>query len=246
MQEQNKKPIALDAYEKLAERFAKISDSKLENAYLDRPAVLSMLPSVRGRVALDAGCGSGAYSEWLRDHGAEVIAVDASPAMARITQERLGPGSRVYQADLARPLAFLSAGAVDIILSSLTLSYLEDLDGVYKEFHRVLRDRGCLVVSIGHPWAEFKYTKNENYFETEILSMEWRGFGEPYVEVPWYRKSLTAVLRPLCRQGFLIDDIFEPRPVREGKDVDPEVYERLSRYPGFFCFRAIKARGVQS
>lgn len=241
MNERSKEPIAQDAYEKLAERFSKLSDAKLENAFLDRPAVRSFLPPLGGRVVLDAGCGSGTNSEWLREKGAEVIAVDASPSMVRITRDRLGEGARVHRADLEGPLNFVRAEEVDVILCSLTLSYLKDLRAVYAEFHRVLRDAGHLVASIGHPWAEFKYTKNENYFETEILSMEWRGFGEPHVEVPWYRKSLTDVLRPLCQQGFLIDDFIEPRPIPEGREKDPEMFDRLSRYPGFLCFRAIKA-----
>lgn len=67
-------PIALEAYEKLAERYAALIDTKAENAYYERPATLSLLPDVKGKRVLDAGCGSGLYSEWLLDHGAEVEA----------------------------------------------------------------------------------------------------------------------------------------------------------------------------
>jgi SAM-dependent methyltransferase len=237
-------PISRDAYDLLAERYAELSGSKLENAYLDRPATLSLLPPVRGRVVLDAGCGPGAYAEWLQQEGASVIAFDVSPKMVELARRRLAPGTEVYEADLSKPLTFAGDKTVHIVLCALTMSYIKELGPVYREFNRVLKPAGHAVISIGHPWMEFKFTKNDNYFETEVLSCEWRGFGKPHVHVPFYRKSLTDVFRPLCQSGFQIEDFVEPRPVPEGKEVDPKTYEQLSRKPGFLCFRAVKTKDV--
>jgi len=75
------KPIAFDAYESLADAYAARIDTKPHNAYLERPATLSLLPEVKGKRVLDAGCGPGVYSEWLLKHGANVVAVDVSPRM---------------------------------------------------------------------------------------------------------------------------------------------------------------------
>ena len=74
----NQKPIALDAYETLAESYAARVDTKPHNAYYERPATLSLLPQVKGKRVLDAGCGPGVYAEWLVEHGAEVVAFDVS------------------------------------------------------------------------------------------------------------------------------------------------------------------------
>lgn len=60
--QEGEKPIALDAYEALAERYAALVDSKAENAYCERPATLSLLPDIEGKRVLDAGCGPGSYS----------------------------------------------------------------------------------------------------------------------------------------------------------------------------------------
>lgn len=38
---EEKKPIALDAYEKLADAYAEMIETKPHNAYLERPATLS-------------------------------------------------------------------------------------------------------------------------------------------------------------------------------------------------------------
>src|SRR5687768_2819173 len=101
------KPIAFDAYETLAEAYAAAIDTKPHNAYYERPATLSLMPEVKGKRVLDAGCGPGIYSEWLIEHGAEVVAVDASPKMIELAKQRLGPTTDVRQADLSKPLTFL-------------------------------------------------------------------------------------------------------------------------------------------
>jgi 2-polyprenyl-3-methyl-5-hydroxy-6-metoxy-1,4-benzoquinol methylase len=53
------RPIALEAYEELAESYAALVDTKPHNALYERPATLSLLPEVRGKRVLDAGCGPG-------------------------------------------------------------------------------------------------------------------------------------------------------------------------------------------
>jgi hypothetical protein len=77
-------PIALAAYDALAESYAALVDTKPHNAYYERPVTLSLLPDVSGKRVLDAGCGPGVYAEWLVRQGAEVVAVDVNEKMVRI------------------------------------------------------------------------------------------------------------------------------------------------------------------
>ena len=86
----NDKPIALDAYEILAESYASVVDTKPHNAYYERPATLSLLPEVNGKRVLDAACGPGVYCEWLLSRGAEVVALDASSRMVELAKQRVG------------------------------------------------------------------------------------------------------------------------------------------------------------
>lgn len=237
------KPLALEAYERLAERFARIADDKLENAYLDRPATFSLLPDVAGKLVVDAGCGAGAYSEELLRRGAEVIAFDVSPKMVEQARKRLGDTVKVLVADFSGPLDFLKDESVDVVICGLAISYVEDPGLAYAEFYRALKAGGHLVVSTGHPWTEMRFSKTGNYFESEVLSLEWRSFGEPYVEVPWFRKPLTDILEQLFEKGFLLDRFLEPKPVPEGRSKDPETFDERCRLPGFLCFRALKPEG---
>lgn len=237
------KPIALKAYEKLAERYAALIDTKPHNAYYERPATLSLLPSVRGKRVLDAGCGPGAYVQILVKRGAKVVGVDISPKMLRLARERVGSKVEFHQADLAKPMKFLKGGSFDIVISTLAIPYIRNLAPLFKEFYRVLKNPGVLVFSDGHPFGDYllfkKRRKAKSYFKTELVGLTWRGFGIP-VYIPGYRRPLNALLNPLIEAGFILDHIVEPLPTEEFKKADPKRYRQLMRMPGFICMRARK------
>ena len=235
-----KRPIAQEAYDELAEAYAALVDTKPHNAYYERPATLSLLPDVTGKLVLDAGCGPGVYSEWLTAHGADVVAIDANETMVGLAKWRLGDTAAVFQADLEAPLDFLVSASVDLIISALVLDYVEDWEYTFKEFYRLLRPGGCLVFSIGHPFQEFDLHRQTcNYFQVERVEYGWRGFGKP-VDMPSYRRPLSAAINPLLEAGFILDKIIEPLPTPEFALKDPEGYEELIHNPGFLCLRAVK------
>jgi SAM-dependent methyltransferase len=236
----NDKPISLDAYEILAESYASVVDTKPHNAYYERPATLSLLPEVGGKRVLDAACGPGVYAEWLLARGAEVVGLDASPKMIELAKRRLGPTADVRQADLTKPLTFLDSESFDVVLSSLTLHYIKDWQSLFREFHRVLRPGGHFILSVGHPFFDYTYFKSSNYFETELVGSEWRGFETVKVYMPTFRRSLEATLNPLMETGFHLEKILEPRPTEEFKKADPEDYEELMQQPSFLCICARK------
>lgn len=242
---ETEKPIALDAYEELAELFAALVDTKPHNAFYDRPATLSLLPAVEGRRVLDAGCGPGAYAEWLVLHGAEVVAFDASEKMVRFARERLAGRARVLHADFSRPLDFLEDASFDIVLSALALDYVKDWRRVFAEFHRVLRAPGHLVFSIEHPFDSYRRHKEaESYLKTELVRYDWRGFGGVPVSVPAYRRPFSEVVNPLIETGFRVERLLEPLPTEEFKKAEPVEYEKLCREPAFLCVRAAKLEEV--
>ncbi len=232
-------PLALDAYEELAEAYAARIHTKPHNAYYDRPATLSLLPDVQGKRVLDAGCGPGAYAELLVDRGAEVVALDVSPRMVAHARQRLGARATVLQADFGQPLDLLQDASFDVVLSALALEYVRDWHAVFREFHRLLRRPGYLVFSVGHPFADFVRHGEGNYFDTELVEEEWTGFGAP-ARVRFYRRSLQDVLNPLLEVGFVLERILEPRPTEEFQQAAPDDYQELCCKPGFLCVRAAK------
>jgi SAM-dependent methyltransferase len=235
----DEKPIAYDVYEKLAEHYAARIDTKAENAYCERPGILALMPNVEGKRILDAGCGPGTYTVWLVEHGAGVVGVDVSPNMVKLARGRLGERAEIVLADLRKPLDFIDDQSFDGIMSSLVLHYMEDWDSLFVEFHRILRNPGFMVFSVGHPFTDFNIAGGKDYFSTELLIDTWRGFGIT-VKMPSYRRPLEEMIRPIAAAGFVIDSITEPRPMETCKEQDPRAYARLSQRPGFVCFRVRK------
>jgi SAM-dependent methyltransferase len=232
-------PMALEAYERLADDFAALVETKAHNAYYERPATLSLLPDVAGRRVLDAGCGPGVYAEWLLARGAGVVCLDVSERMVAIARERLGGRAVVHKADLDVPLGFLDDASFDIVLAALVVDYVRDWRSLFGEFHRVLRPGGFLVLSLDHPFSDFLCRRMTNYFDTEVVECTWRGFRNP-VPVRSLRRPLGELVGALVESGFAIDRFLEPLPTDEFKTADPEEYERLMRRPGFLCVRARK------
>jgi SAM-dependent methyltransferase len=236
------KPIALDAYERLAPSYAAAVDTKPHNAYYERPATLSLLPPVGGMRVLDAGCGPGVYSAWLLEHGAEVVAVDVSPKMVELARIRTRGRAEFHVADLASPVGFLDSNSFGLVVAPLVLEYIEDWRPTLREFFRLLAPGGCLVLSVSHPFSDFTYFGSDRYFETELVASQWKGFHPLRVLMPSYRRSLEETLNPLLESGFWLDRVLEPRPTADFRTADPRHFEELSRQPCFLCVRALKPR----
>jgi SAM-dependent methyltransferase len=230
-------PMALEAFESLADDFAVLAETKAHNAYYGRPATLSLLPDVSGLRVLDAGCGPGIYAEWLLDRGADVVGVDVSERMVALAGERLGGRGEFVRADLDAPLDFLEDASFDLVLAPLVIDYVREWGPMFRELHRVLRPDGLLVFSVEHPFSDFSYRHMSNYFDVEVVECTWRGFRKP-VPVRSLRRPLGRLLNALIEAGFVIDRFHEPRPTEAFREADPEDYVKLMRRPGFLCIRA--------
>jgi SAM-dependent methyltransferase len=242
---ETEKPAGLSSYEQFADRYAASILTKPHNAYYDRPNTLSLLPEVAGLHILDAGCGPGVYSEWLLENGtAYVYAIDVTPRMIELAQERLvGRFSERFHAriaDLLKPLDFLADAQVDVVICPLVLDYIPDWRVPFREFYRVLKPGGVFVASFDHPAAPTETTPIETYFAVEFFEAYWRGFGEPYPLVKGYRRPLGEVLNPLLEVGFHLQQVLDMQPVAELQAIDPEEYQKLTTLPGFLAWRAVK------
>jgi SAM-dependent methyltransferase len=223
-------------YDAIACRYAAGVDERPWNALYERPATLALLPDVRGKDILDAGCGPGWYTDWLARNGAHVVAIDCSHRMVRLADERLGGRARVMQGDVSNLRNLLLSEAFDVILSSLVLHYLADLTETFREWARLLRPRGTLVFSTHHPIHRASLLQ-PGYLCTELIEEEWGWLGE---KMRYYRRPLRDLTEPLTDAGLVIERISEPTPNEALKTKDPKGYDLLCRLPAFIFVRARK------
>ena len=229
----------LAAYETMAEHYSRMIEYKPHNAYYDRPNTLSLLPDVRDKNVLDAACGPGKYAEILLQGGATVIGFDLSPKMVALARERNGDRGEFFVHDLGHPMEMFEDETFDIVLCALALHYIPDWTPAIKEFHRVLKPSGSLVISIEHPFFEYLFFASEKYFQVENVKCTWDSYGKP-VEVNSFRRSLQDCIQPLTENGFYLDKLLEPLPTREFEKADPKHFAELNLFPAFMCMRAIR------
>jgi len=123
---------ATKAWEQLTQAEAKVSrirQTVREGRDRMRATMLSRLPDdLTGRRVLDAGCGTGAMSAELARRGAEVVAVDISPQLVSIAEDRLPaalrPQVRFHAGDMTDP----ALGHFDFVMAMDSLIYYRASD----------------------------------------------------------------------------------------------------------------------
>jgi ubiquinone/menaquinone biosynthesis C-methylase UbiE len=116
----------------------------------EQPIVHALLEAEPVGTALDAACGTGRHTAKLAELGHYVIGVDTSDEMLAVARQKVRAAE--FRRGLLEDLP-VADGSVDLITCSLALTHVSDLVPVMKEFARVLRPGGRVVLSDIHPWA---------------------------------------------------------------------------------------------
>jgi ubiquinone/menaquinone biosynthesis C-methylase UbiE len=182
-----------------------------------------LLGNVAGKRILDLGCGDGQAAVAFTLRGATTIAVDSSVRMldrARTLAEQAGVRVEWHQGDVA-DLAFVRAESIDIVFSAYSLGEVGDLHRVFRQVHRVLKNRGAFVFSYEHPIdlcvgrappdtpaTPINRVVRMPYFTDDPVTVE--RDGQP---IRLYVRTVSEVFYALTRGGFRVEVLAEPRPL---------------------------------
>lgn len=195
-------------YDTFASHYAADNESNLVNSHYERPAMLKLLGDVSGEKVLDAGCGAGPLAAELGSKGAIVSGFDASSEMIAIARRKLGPSVDLRVEELGAELPY-SNESFDCVAASLVLHYLEDWGPALAELHRVLRQRGRLVLSVHHPFVYRLMFPERDYFATA----EWTStstFMGTDAELTYWHRPLHAMTSAFAEAGFEVVTLDEP------------------------------------
>ena len=166
-------------------------------AYRDLPAIFGA--HVRGRKALDFGCGTGRSTRFLRQLGFEVTGVDIAEDMIRKAREldpsgdyRLLPSDQVRGDDLGS----LPSGTYDLAMAAFTFDNIAGWDNkvrILPDLGGLLERDGRLVVIVSRP---------------EIYTHEWASFSTKDFPENQAARSGDKV-------RIIVTDHADPRPVED-------------------------------
>jgi ubiquinone/menaquinone biosynthesis C-methylase UbiE len=145
--ESSKNPGARDFFDGLAGGWAaRYSNDPAMAERLQRFAKALASRIVRGATLLDYGCGAGVIASHLAGLGYRLTGCDISAEMiASASAHASSPEIRWDVCD--GPLPY-EAEEFDAIISSSVLEYVIDLEGTIREFRRVLRPGGWLLITV--------------------------------------------------------------------------------------------------
>jgi ubiquinone/menaquinone biosynthesis C-methylase UbiE len=165
----------------------------------EEPIVHGLLAGLPVGVALDAACGTGRHAAHLVALGHQVIGVDATTAMLVIAR------AKVPEADLREGRLEdlpLEDDSVDLITCALALTHVPDLGPVLREFARVLRSGGTVVLSDIHPFNTALGASLAGFPGADITQ------GIPYVVNRFH--PLSSYIRAFNEAGLSIAECIEP------------------------------------
>jgi ubiquinone/menaquinone biosynthesis C-methylase UbiE len=107
---------------------------------------------IRDGIVVDVGCGTGRHWNKLYEKKpARLFGYDVSSGMLEILRMKY-PDANTYLLDSQR-LKGLGDDSCDLVISTLTVAHIPNLEISLREWHRVLRPGGHMVITDYHPRA---------------------------------------------------------------------------------------------
>lgn len=138
------------------------------------------------KIVLDLASGEGYGSNLLSNHAKEVIGVDISAGAIKNAKQKYQKKNLSFLEGSALHIP-VQASSIDVIISFETIEHLEEQEEMMKEFKRVLKPNGKLLIS--SPAKEVYHLRDP--------------------ENPYHLKELTtAEFRELCSRNFKFCDFY--------------------------------------
>ncbi|CAI7603013.1 unnamed protein product [Penicillium manginii] len=195
-----------------------------------------------GKKVLDLGCGYGWFSRWARESGASHIrGVDLSEKMINRAKEFDDAAENrlceiVFETGDLDKITFRDSseeGRYDLVYSSLTFHYVEDLSRLYRETFASLKQGDWTSVQEGG--QEKKVWPLNSYSEEGWRYTSWLGVSG----VKKYHRTVETYVTLLLENGFKLTGLKDWVPSKEAVSEHPEWADERHR-PYFLLISAEK------
>lgn len=166
-------------------------------------------------VILEVGCGPGRMLSELRRRypTARLIAADHSASMLQYVRETFPDGETLLTEAAELPLA---AKSVDLLIANLLLPWHHDVTSLLKEWRRVLRPNGLLMLTALGPESMAEWQTIFQRYDMHDLgdAMVQAGFADPVLDVNHYTLAYRE-RETLCRELHASEMIAEDQAFPE-------------------------------
>jgi ubiquinone/menaquinone biosynthesis C-methylase UbiE len=141
--------------------------------YLDQQVFTELMTQVKikGRVIADMGCGTGRHWPMLfQNQPAGLTGYDVSEGMLDRLRLKF-PGANTVQIT-DNFLADVADGTYDVIISTLTVAHIENIEEALLEWSRVLKPGGDMIITDFHPTALASGGKRTFQHQNNLVSIQ--------------------------------------------------------------------------
>ncbi len=176
---------------------------------LDLVATQTVLSRLNYNSVLELGCGTGKNTTWLSENAEHITAIDFSKSMLEKARSKDYKNTVEFvEADLLKSWP-IGNQTYDLVTINLVLEHIENLNTIFHQSHRHLKDDGYLFVSELHPFKQFTGSKArfELNNKTNVLEV--------------YSHSVSEFFRAGKSTGFELDILHEWHDKESKKEPNP-------------------------
>ncbi|MCS4304112.1 trans-aconitate 2-methyltransferase [Chryseobacterium sp. BIGb0232] len=207
------------------------------NELLEQPVMKNLLHPVQNKAILDMGCGLGhQIQSLLQQNPKQITGLDISQKMLHEAQSRISSPNVDWVHSALEDFDF-GNNRYDLVISSMTLHYIEDLTILFQKIYNGLKNNGQFLFSMEHPvctaalqpWKEWN---GEKYWLVNRYTEETRRKQDWFVKnVEKYHHQLSTVINAVLKAGFLLKNVEEPSPDKELLQLRPDFEQHIHRPP---------------
>lgn len=203
------------------DKYARIFDDgigegneELHQNHID-PVIFDYLDGNKYGTIVDAGCGNGYLLNRLSRFSNLLIGLDYSKELLNFAKSRTSENDKVklILADLMKKIP-LEDSSVNVVIANMVLQYLPSLNVFAAESHRILKDKGFLIVIVDHPGHQLYARAQELAGKSDPHFMETGSYFESGMRsknslwnkavLDYYHRPLNEYINPFIKYFKLI------------------------------------------
>jgi SAM-dependent methyltransferase len=220
------------------------------NNAIEGPIIDELFGDVQHKDILDLGCGDAGFGKELLNRGSEsYTGVEGSEQMADTARKNVA-GKKGTILHESMESYHYPADTFDIVTSRFAIHYVPDIQELFQQIHKSMKENGKFVFSVQHPLTTSSFVskktgdKRGNWIVDDYFLEGER--KEPWIDrvVVKYHRTIEQYFKTLTACGFTVTDLREGTPVREHFSSEDE-FTRRQRIPVVLVFSCSKLKSCK-